>query len=103
MYCVFIIPAVVFLLLSDNRSLSAFVLYLNIGFVAICIAAFLSQNNAVGCFRLYPISYNNPLIQMISQVVKAIALYSDSAEDLETVTCFFVFQEIKDFPSLITT
>ena len=35
---------------------------------------------------------------MISQTATAIDLYSDSAEDRETVCCFFDFHEIKDSP-----
>lgn len=33
-----------------------------------------------------------------SQVAAPNALYSDSYEDLETVNCFLVLQEISDFP-----
>ena len=35
---------------------------------------------------------------MISQTATAIDLYSDFAEDLETICCFFDFHEIKDSP-----
>ena len=35
---------------------------------------------------------------MISQGVTAIALYSASADDLETVDCFFALQEINESP-----
>ena len=35
---------------------------------------------------------------MISQTATAIDLYLDSAEDHETVCCFFDFHEIKDSP-----
>ena len=35
---------------------------------------------------------------MISQVVKAVALYLASAYDLEPVDCFFVLQKINDSP-----
>ena len=35
---------------------------------------------------------------MISQTATAIDLFSDFAEDCETVCCFFDFHEIKDSP-----
>ena len=35
---------------------------------------------------------------MISQTATAIDLFSDFAEDRETVCCFFDFHEIKDSP-----
>jgi len=38
------------------------------------------------------------VIHCISHVVVASALYSASEEDLETVFCFFVFQETREFP-----
>lgn len=78
-----------------------FVLSWNIGFAAICVAALLSQNNAVGYFSLNPISCSNLSNPDDLQVVKAIALYTESAEDLQAVACFFVFQEIRDSPSLL--
>ena len=37
----------------------------------------------------------------ISLVTMAIALYSDSAEDLDTTCCFLHFQEIKESPRKI--
>lgn len=39
-----------------------------------------------------------PLSHFNSQVTPAMDPYSASAEDLETMTCFLVFQEIDDFP-----
>jgi hypothetical protein len=39
--------------------------------------------------------YNN---QISSQVAVDNALYSASEDDLETVTCFFAFQETRDDP-----
>ena len=39
---------------------------------------------------------------MISETADAILLYSASTELLETVCCFFDFQETKDSPNLMT-
>ena len=39
--------------------------------------------------------------RMSSLVTVAIDRYSASADDLETVVCFFVFHEIGDLPSVI--
>lgn len=39
--------------------------------------------------------------QVTSQVVRAIALYSASGEDLATTICFLLFHEIGDVPRSI--
>ena len=43
-------------------------------------------------------SFNNCKTQVISQATLAMALYSASAEDLDTTPCFFDLQEIKEYP-----
>ena len=43
-------------------------------------------------------SRNKYLSHVNSQVIEVIDLYSASAEDLETVVCFLLFQEIRDLP-----
>ena len=68
------------------------------GFAEICNAAWLSQyiNTGLSCEICKSFNkYNN---QVTSQVVVAIDLYSASAEDLETTSCFFDLQEIKASP-----
>lgn len=41
-----------------------------------------------------PKSHRSCVSQVISLAVATSALYSDSAEDLDTTVCFFAFQEI---------
>lgn len=48
---------------------------------------------------LMPSALSNPLNHKISFSVKAIARYSASADDNETVGCFLVFQEMGEPPS----
>ena len=43
-------------------------------------------------------SFNRASNQVISQTVKAMALYSASAKDLETIDCFLDFHEINESP-----
>lgn len=43
-------------------------------------------------------SANKEISYLISQQVEAMERYSASTEYLETVTCLFDFQEIKEFP-----
>ena len=43
-------------------------------------------------------SFNNCKTQVISQATLAMALYSASAEDLDTTPYFFDLQEIKESP-----
>ena len=45
-----------------------------------------------------PISANRPRSQTISEQAANMARYSDSVEDLETQSCFLLFQEIKESP-----
>lgn len=74
------------------------VLSWNIGVTANCIAELLSQKTKVGWSDCTPKSLSNCLNQIISLVTDPIALYSASVELLETVVCFFDFQEIKESP-----
>lgn len=71
------------------------------GFEAICRAALLSQYNSIGSSTGALSSCNRPCTQTNSATVVAILMYSASAELLETVLCFFDFQEIKEFPNLM--
>ena len=64
----------------------------------ICNAAWLSQYIKVGLSCGMCKSLNKYNSQVISQVVVAIDLYSASAEDLETTSCFFYLQEIRASP-----
>ena len=70
----------------------------NTRFAAIWRAAWLSQQRIAGFEWLTPSSFSNERSQVSSQVAFAIDLYSASADDLETVCCFFDFQEIKESP-----
>jgi hypothetical protein len=58
----------------------------------------LSQNNGVGAACGTFKSCNMNRSQVSSKHVLAIARYSDSADDLETITCFFDFHEMREFP-----
>lgn len=60
-------------------------------------AALLSQFNRVGGIFFKPRSFSNTDNQVNSHVVRAMALYSASAEDLEIIDCFLDLPEIGDF------
>ena len=62
------------------------------------MAALLSQYNFVDCGYGIRRFANSCFNQVISQQVDAIALYSASAEEQDTVVCFFVFQDIGELP-----
>lgn len=47
-----------------------------------------------------PNSFIKPLNHMIFEPAKLILLFSTSADDLETMTCFFTFQETNESPNL---
>jgi len=78
-----------------------FVLSWYMGFEAICKAALLSQCNSIGKSTLAPNSLNKPYNHTNSATVVAMLLYSASAELLDTVCCFFDFQEIRESPYFI--
>ena len=61
-------------------------------------AAKLSHLSSVGGKFCNPMSFRSAAIQVISQAVKAIALYSASAVDRATTLCFLDFQEIGELP-----
>ena len=67
------------------------------GLAAICKATWLSQNNGAwavcGVFKSCSIKSN----QVSAKHVLAIARYSTSADDLETLACFLDFHEISEF------
>lgn len=70
----------------------------NTKLAAIWSATWLSQKRDVG-LKLWAVkSFNRCCKHVISQVVVAIAWYSTSVVDLETVSCFFDSQEINDEP-----
>ena len=62
--------------------------------VTIWIALVLSAWRGVEWSWGKPSSPNNPRSQVISEQVEDIAWYSDSVEDLETLSCFLLFQEM---------
>jgi hypothetical protein len=62
------------------------------------MAALLSQYNFADCGCGIWRSANSCFNQVISQQVEAIALYSASAEERDTIVCFFVFQDIGELP-----
>lgn len=61
-------------------------------------ADMLSQNRTAGLVKWTWRSLNSVTSQVISQVTCVMALYSASAEDRETVVCFFDFQEMRESP-----
>ena len=71
------------------------VLSWNIGFSPIYMAAWVPQKSIASLGWNTSKSFNKAKIQVISQVVTAMALYSASAEDLETMNCFLDFHEIR--------
>ena len=66
-------------------------------FLAMCIAAWLSQCNVIKPSWWTPSSLSKRFVHTSSQEVFAIARYSDSALDRATTVCFLLFQEIR-FP-----
>lgn len=62
------------------------------------IAGLLSQNMSIGRLGLIFNSFNKLTIQMTSQVAVAIAMYYASAEDLDTMVCLLLFQEMGESP-----
>lgn len=72
-----------------------------IGLDEMCNAALLSQKTIPSCSCLIFNSLINPLIQIISDTVFLILLYSDSAEDFEIVFCLLTFHDFNDLPILI--
>jgi hypothetical protein len=69
--------------------------------VAIWIELWLSQYIGIGWERETPISVSNQRNQTIYLVIDAIARYSVSVEDWETIDCFLLFQEIRESPKKI--
>jgi len=75
-----------------------FVCSWNIGFAAICKAAWLSQKSRAGKLHGTFKFCNRYCNQTISKQVLAITRYSASADDLDTFVCFFYFHEIIEEP-----
>jgi hypothetical protein len=73
-----------------------FVLSWKTGFEMMWMAALLSQYNFTGCGCEIWRSANSCFNQVISLQVEAI--YYASAEERDTVVCFFVFQDIGELP-----
>lgn len=71
------------------------VFYWKTRLTAIWITELLLQNKITESKPSISKSFKILFIQIISQVVNARHLYSDSAEDLDNVACFLLFQEIK--------
>lgn len=76
-----------------------FVLSWNTGFEAMCIVAWLSQNNSIGAFILKPKSCRRKRNHINSLVVEAMALYYASALEWAITFCFLLFQVTK-FPPI---
>ena len=53
----------------------------------------------MGLRSVTPSSSKSMTVHVILEEAEAMALYSASEEDLETVGCFLDFQKIRDFPS----
>ena len=70
----------------------------NTGFAAIWRATWLPQKRAAAMGWAIWKSWSNERSQVISQVVIAMALYSASPEDLETIDCFLECQEMRESP-----
>jgi hypothetical protein len=69
------------------------------GLAAMCIALWLSQYNTWSLTQLIWRSLSKQYnIHWSSHVADVIALYSASEEDLDTVGCFFVFQDMRYWP-----
>ena len=65
---------------------------------AICIAALLSVYIVTGRLTLNPTYFSIPSNQINLATVDARLLYSDSAEVLDIVVCFFHFQDTIESP-----
>lgn len=72
-----------------------------VGLDAIYKADLLSQCRGIGSIEGWPGVLRIDVKQSNSHVVSPKALYSDSLEDFETVTCFLHFQETYAEPSII--
>lgn len=72
------------------------VLSWKVGLDAIAIAAWLSQNTIVGRNEVIFKSFKSLEIHVNSLVTKVKALYLASMEDLETVTYFFDFHDMRE-------
>ena len=62
------------------------------------MADWLSQYNLIKSSVITPSSLRSLLTHVILQDTSAMALYSDSAEERETVCCFLVFHETGESP-----
>lgn len=65
---------------------------------AIDRAAWLSQFSKVGGRLRIPITFNKDVSQVISQAVRAMTLYSDSAVERATSDCFLIFHDMGELP-----
>ena len=66
-----------------------------------CRAAWLSQYSCIGWVGYIRMEAKNDLIHSKSLVTVAMALYSASAEERDTVVCFLVRQDMGDPPNEI--
>lgn len=70
----------------------------NIELHTLWITSLLSQYNRVGRWRNILIFASNQRNQTLLQVAEVMAWYSFSVEDLNTISCFLFFQEIRELP-----
>ena len=87
-------PSITLSLVKWQSNSICFVRSWKTGFLAICRALWFWQCNVTGFHLSTPISSKSLMSQVTSDAALAIALYSASAEDLETVCCFLLFQLI---------
>ena len=88
--------------LTKWQSISmCFVLSWNTRLAAIWIAAWLSENNKASFVWGIPRSWSKDFSQMTSHTTNAMALYSASTKDLDTVVCFFDLHDTKECPRKI--
>ena len=82
-----------------NRVSMCLLFLWNTWFLDNAIADVLSQKIGVGSFSVCDMSFNNLLSHTAWQEAEVAATYSASAEDIDTIGCFFDAHEIRFVPS----
>lgn len=93
-----IFPALISSRMKWLSTPTCFVRSWSTGLAARARADLLSQCRVVDGMLWIPRSQSSVLSQVTSHTVRAIALYSASADDLATTFCFLVFHEIGKLP-----